>query len=246
MKRFHLGWFAPFFALAVWMIVSRFYPAYAFPRPLDVWDEAVKQWQNGAIFGHIAVSLRRLAIGFLSSAVSAFVIGIFAGISSRFREFLTPLVTYFQATPPMAWAPFLIVILGLGDLPMIAVIIIATFFPILINVIQGMNLISENHLRAARSLGAKGWKMAIFVYLPEIIPSAISGLYVGFAIGWRSLVAAEMIGGNAGIGFFIASNGQTGNIPAVLLGVLLIGFLALGLDFLFLKPLHRRLGSWKG
>jgi ABC-type nitrate/sulfonate/bicarbonate transport system permease component len=49
MKKFHLGWFAPFFALAAWMFVSQFYPVYAFPRPLDVWDEAVDQWQNGEI-----------------------------------------------------------------------------------------------------------------------------------------------------------------------------------------------------
>lgn len=244
MRRFHFGWLAIPVVLLAWVGIATFYPAYIFPGPYDVWQEGLNQWEKGELLGHIAVSLKRLTIGFVTATTAAFVIGILAGASRRFLEFLTPIVTYFQATPPMAWAPLLIIIFGLGDLPMIAVIIIASFFPVLINVMQGMNLIPENHIRAAKSLGASGWKLAIYVYLPEIIPAAISGVYVGFAISWRSLVAAEMIGGNAGIGYFIAFNGQIGNSASVLLGILLIGFMALFLDYLLLRRLHNRFANW--
>ncbi|TKD71844.1 ABC transporter permease [Pseudalkalibacillus hwajinpoensis] len=244
MSKWKMSWLAIPFVLIIWSAVSAQYPSYLFPGPIDVLNEAVSQWQKGELTNHIIVSLKRLIIGFVLSAIMAFIVGIFAGASRHFREFLTPLVTYFQATPPMAWAPLLIILLGLGDAPMIAVIIIASFFPILINVIQGMNHIPASHIRAAQSLGAKSWKLAIYVYLPEIIPAAISGIYVGFAISWRSLVAAEMIGGNSGIGYFIAFNGQIGNASSVLLGILLIGFLALFMDYLLLKPLHKRFASW--
>ncbi|XJZ27313.1 ABC transporter permease [Bacillota bacterium Lsc_1132] len=232
------------FVFMIWFVVSAKYPAYIVPSPVDVFHEGVVQWNKGEIQTHILLSLKRLVLGFVLSACMAFLIGILAGAFRPFRLFLMPLVSFFQATPPMAWAPLLVIFLGLGDAPMISVIMIASFFPILMNVIQGMNMIPESHIRAAKSLGATGWKLAFYVYLPEIIPAAISGIYVGFAISWRSLVAAEMIGGNGGIGYFISFNGQTGNSSAVILGILIIGFLALFMDFLFLKPLHNRFAGW--
>ena len=244
MKKWIIGFLAIPFVLLVWTVVSTQYPSYIFPSPIDVWNEAVRELSKGEIQAHIVISLKRLAIGFLSASCLAFLVGILAGASKTFRHFITPLVSFFQATPPMAWAPMLIILIGLGDGPMIAVIIIASFFPILINVIQGMNQIPESHIRAAKSLGAKKWKLAYYVYLPEIFPAAISGIYIGFAISWRSLVAAEMIGGNAGIGYFIAFNGQIGNAASVLLGIIIIGFLALVMDYLLLKPIHRRYAGW--
>jgi NitT/TauT family transport system permease protein len=244
MMRWHYGWLALPFVILVWMSISSLFPSYIFPNPLIVWEEGVKQWHRGEIQKHIIVSLRRLGIGFSVAIIVAFIIGILSGTIKGFRQFLTPIVTYFQATPPMAWAPLLVIIFGLGDFPMISVIFIASFFPILINVIQGMDLIPENHKRAAKTLGASGWRLGIYVFLPEIIPAAISGIYVGFAIGWRSLVAAEMIGGNSGIGYFIAFNGQIGNSASVILGILLIGFLALCLDYLILKRIYKRYAGW--
>ncbi|MBH0229202.1 ABC transporter permease [Halobacillus yeomjeoni] len=244
MRKWGIGFTAVLFVLIIWTGVSTQFASYIFPGPIDVFHEGIKQWEKGEIQNHILLSLKRLVTGFLISAILAFLIGILAGVSRWFKDFLTPLVTYFQATPPMAWAPLLIIVLGLGDAPMIAVIIIASFFPILINVMQGMDMIPSSHIQAAKTLGAKGWKLGIFVYLPEIIPAAISGIYVGFAISWRSLVAAEMIGGNAGIGYFIAFNGQIGNTTSVLLGIILIGFLALLMDYVFLKPLYNRFAKW--
>ncbi|MCQ6277290.1 ABC transporter permease [Bacillus sp. V3B] len=244
MKKQTIGWLSVPFVLGIWFLVASQYPSYIFPGPIDVWNEAILQWNNGEIQSHVLLSLKRLVIGFVIAALLAFMIGILGGAFRPLREFLMPIVTFFQATPAMAWAPLLIIFLGLGDAPMIAVILIASFFPILINVIQGMNMISESHIRAAKSLGAKGWRLGVYVYLPEIIPAAISGVSVGFAIAWRSLVAAEMIGGNSGIGYFISFNGQIGNTASVILGIIIIGFLALMMDYLLLKPLQQRFAGW--
>ncbi len=244
MNKGKFGLLAFVFVLIVWFIVSSRYPSYIFPSPTDVFNEGIAQWKRGEIQTDILLSLKRLVLGFMIASFIAFFIGILAGAFRPFRQFLMPLVSFFQATPPLAWAPLLIIFLGLGDAPMVAIIIVAAFFPIVMNVVQGMNMIPESHIRAAQSLGAKGWKLAFYVYLPEIIPAAISGIYVGFAISWRSLVAAEMIGGNGGIGYFISFNGQTGNSAAVILGIFIIGFLSLFMEFLFLKPLHKRFAGW--
>ncbi len=243
MKRWYSWLSVPIIILA-WTLVSTHYPSYVFPSPMDVVQQAGVQFKSAAFYKDIGVSFSRIAVGFGLASLAAFIFGLMAGLSEVIRAILTPLVSFFQATPPLAWAPLFIVMLGLGNAPMIAVIFMASFFPILINVIQGMDRISETHIRAGRMLGASGWKLGLYIFLPEVTPAAITGVYVGFGVAWRSLVAAEMIGGNAGLGYFISTNGQIGNPAAVLLGILVVGFLALLFDALLLRPLKNRYTSW--
>jgi NitT/TauT family transport system permease protein len=94
------------------------------------------------------------------------------------------------------------------------------------------------------SLSANKYQLAWHVYLPEVMPSAFSGIIVGFGIAWRSLVAAEMIEGNEGIGWLIASSGQIGNSSLVMVGIITIGVLAMFFEFILLKPLKKRFVSW--
>ncbi|MED5017270.1 ABC transporter permease [Paenibacillus chibensis] len=244
MKKFHFGILAIPFIIVVWMLAARHYPPIIFPGPWPTLLELKKQLASPDYYHHIGISLYRLFFGFAIAAVSAFVLGLLAGISTAFRQFLTPMVTLFQATPPMAWAPLLILMLDLGNAPMIAVIVIAAFFPIIVNVIQGMERIKVSHIRAAQTLGASKLQLAWHVYLPEVMPSAFTGIVVGFGIAWRSLVAAEMIGGSAGIGWLISSSGQIGNSPLVMVGIITIGVLAMFFEFVLIHPLKKRFASW--
>lgn len=241
-----LGWqllSIPFIVL-VWYAFSRGYSELVFPGPIPVFKELVKQLGTADFYHHIGISLYRLFFGFILAAIGAFIIGILAGFSVPFRLFLSPMVSFFQATPPMAWAPLLILVLQLGDGPMIAVIIIAAFFPILVSVMHGMEQVKTSYLRVAQSLGANKIQLIRFVYLPSVLPSAINGLVIGFGIAWRSLVAAEMIGGNSGLGWLISSSGQVGNSSLVLVGILTIGLLALIFEFILIRPLKKRFASW--
>ncbi|MEC0238859.1 ABC transporter permease [Paenibacillus dokdonensis] len=245
MKKFHFGILAVPFIIVVWMFAARHYPPIIFPGPWRTLLELKKQLMSPDYYHHIGISLYRLFFGFVIAAVSAFVLGLLAGISKAFRQFLTPMVALFQATPPMAWAPLLILMLDLGNAPMIAVIVIAAFFPIVVNVIQGMERIKITHIRAAQTLGASRLQLAWHVYLPEVMPSAFTGIVVGFGIAWRSLVAAEMIGGSAGIGWLISSSGQIGNSPLVMVGIITIGILAMFFEFVLIHPLKKRFASWE-
>ncbi|UOF92443.1 ABC transporter permease [Fodinisporobacter ferrooxydans] len=244
MKKFHFGILSFPFILAVWIAASYHYPALVFPGPLQTFQELKRQVVSTEFYHHIGISLYRLFIGFSIAAIAAFLVGMLAGVSKAFRQFITPLIMIFQATPPMAWAPLLILLLDLGNAPMIAVIVIAAFFPIVVNVIEGTERIKLSHIRAAQSLGASKWQLALHVYLPEVMPSALTGVVVGFGVAWRSLVAAEMIGGNAGIGWLISSSGQIGNSSLVMVGIITIGILAMLFEFLLLHPLKKRFASW--
>lgn len=244
MKKWLWGSLSVPFLLLVWVAVASRYPDLIFPGPVVVAKEFIRQLSSPEFYHHVGISLYRLGIGFSIAAVSAFLVGTLAGLSEPFRLFLRPIVSFFQATPPMAWAPLFILLLDLGNAPMIAVIVMAAFFPILVNVIQGMELIKESHKRAALSFGANRFQLARYVYLPEVMPAAFSGVMVGFGIAWRSLVAAEMIGGDAGIGWLIATSGQMANSALVMVGIITIGIMALLFEWLLLLPLKRRFASW--
>lgn len=239
-----VAWLSLPILLLLWEAISTRYPSYVFPSPFDVWLQAGVQFRSPVFYGDVGLSLARIAVGLVIASIGAFLLGVLAGFRAVIREILAPMVSFFQATPPLAWAPLFMVMMGLGNAPMIAVIVMASFFPILINILQGMDRIAESHVRAGRMLGANGWRLGVFVFLPEVMPSAITGVYVGFGVAWRSLVAAEMIGGNAGLGYFISTNGQVGNPAAVMLGILVVGFLALLLDWLLLRPLKNRYTLW--
>lgn len=232
------------FILLVWYAFSRGYSELIFPGPLPVFQELIKQLGTANFYHNIGISLYRLFFGFLVAAVSAFIIGTLAGFSVPFRLFLSPMVSFFQATPPMAWAPLFILLLQLGNAPMIAVIITASFFPILVSVMHGMEQVKSSYLRVAQSLGANPAQLIRFVYFPSILPAAFNGLVIGFGIAWRSLVAAEMIGGNSGLGWLISSSGEVGNSSLVLVGILTIGILALIFELLLIRPLKKRFAGW--
>ncbi len=232
------------FVLLVWYLFSRGYSELIFPGPIPVFKELIKQLCTASYYHHIGISLYRLFCGFILASIGAFIIGTLAGLSVPFRLFLSPMVSFFQATPPMAWAPLLILLLQLGNAPMIAVIIIASFFPILVSVMHGMEQVKISYLRVAQSLGASKIQLIRFVYFPSILPSAINGLIIGFGIAWRSLVAAEMIGGNSGLGWLISSSGEVGNSSLVLVGIITIGLLALIFEFTLIRPLKKRFTGW--
>lgn len=244
MKKWLWGMLSVPLLLVLWSIASIFYDPLVLPGPTIVYSELIKQLASLEYYHHIGISLYRLFAGFILAMLAALSVGLIAGLSQSFRYFLTPIVSFFQATPPMAWAPLLFLIFALGNAPMIAIIFIAAFFPILVNVIHGIERIQISHIRAALSLGANRQQLIRYVYLPGMMPAAFTGLIVGFSIAWRSLVAAEMIGGDAGIGWLIASSGQIGNSPLVLVGIITIGILSLFIETLLLRPFKKRFADW--
>lgn len=244
MKKWLWGSLSIPFLFIVWAIIASQYSDLVFPGPLIVLNELFKQLISAEFYQHIGISLYRLAMGFGIAMIGAFLVGVFAGLSHPFRLFLSPIISFFQATPPMAWAPLFILLFNLGNAPMIAVIVMAAFFPILVNIVQGMELVKQSHVRAALSFGANRFQLVRYVYLPEVMPAAFSGIVVGFGIAWRSLVAAEMIGGNAGIGWLIATSGQMANSALVMVGIIVIGLMALFFEVVLLLPLKKRFASW--
>lgn len=150
-----------------------------------------------------------------------------------------------MSIPPIAWAPLALLMFGVGDLAIMAVIFISSAFPMIVTIRDGVDAIGQGEVRAARTLNASRWQLARYVYLPASLPSVTSALRVGFAQAWRALVAAEMIGASRGVGWMVATGGQIGNTAQVILGIILIGLIAWTAEALIFSRLERHYRAWR-
>ncbi len=211
-------------------IISRFFTQFG----------TAKFWET------LLATLQRLAIGYPLACVLGGVLGLIAGISKSFAVYLRSVITILQSIPPITWLPFFIIIYGFGNVPIIAVITIASFFPMALSVMNATEGVNRTHLELARVMGASKSQLLRKVFWPETMPAFITGAQLSFGNSWRSMIAAEMVGGaSVGLGFTIRYAGDIADMEGVLASIMVIGAIALFLDSFLLERLKRRLLKYR-
>ena len=232
--------------IVLWSLAATQFPSYILPQPWEVAQEGWRWIESGKLWPHLGASLLEEVGGFGAAILVAVLIGTAAGVSVGIREFITPLNGLFMAIPPIAWAPLTMIIFGIGYVSIVAVIFIAAVCPMILAIQDGVLAIRGGEVRTARILGASRHQLLLFVYFPAALPAFTSALRVGFSQAWRALVAAEMVGASRGIGWMVSTGGQIGNASQVLLGIVLIGFIAWLTEGLVFKRIERRYQHWRG
>ncbi|WP_273822915.1 MULTISPECIES: ABC transporter permease [Pseudomonas] len=245
LPRPHWGWASLPFLLLVWIVLASRFPSYVLPQPWVVAAEALRWIDDGSLWKQFRASALEELVGFGSAVIVAVLVGTAAGLSRRLREFVAPLNSLFMAIPPIAWAPLILIIFGLGFFSIMLVIFIAAVFPMIVTLQEGVLGIRDGEVRAARTLGATALQLLLHIYLPASLPFLTAALRIGFSQGWRALVAAEMIGASQGIGWMVSMGGQIGNSSQVLLGIVIIGLLAWLMESLVFRRLERHYQSWR-
>jgi len=241
-----LAWASLPVIAAIWIATASRVPVYVLPQPWDVFKEGLRWLQDGSIATHLASSLLRELLGFVTASIAALALGAALGLSKGVRDFMGPVNSLFMAIPPIAWTPLAIIFLGLGNSSIIAVIILAALFPMALTIQEGVQSIQTGLVRAARTLGANRYQLFANVYLPACLPFVTTALRIGFSQAWRALIAAEMIGASQGIGWMVATGGQIGNSSQVLLGISLIGLIAWLTESLVFRRLETHYQHWQG
>jgi NitT/TauT family transport system permease protein len=173
-------------------------------------------------------------------------IGLVSGVWPFFQRYSRALISILQSVPPIAWVPLFIITLGFGDRPIILVILISAVFPMAVNVMSAVEQVEPMRVDVARLMGASRGQLIAKVYAPEVIPAIVTGAQVGFGNAWRSLIAAEMVGGvNVGLGWFINFSGEIADMVGALAGIFVIGLFSALLDGFILERLKRRLLKWR-
>lgn len=232
--------------IAIWQIASYFVPPFLLPGVPKTAVRFVRLVQDEAFYAGVQLSLIRLGAGWGIGVLSGASLGLLAGLSRPFASYLRSLIAILQSIPPITWAPFLIILFGFGNIPIITVVAIATFFPMALSVMNATEGVSRTHVELARVMGASKWQILTKVYAPEAMPAFVTGAQVAFGNGWRSLIAGEMVvGASKGLGWSINYAGEVADMAGVLVGIAVIGAIASLIDHVLLEQAKRRLLHWR-
>jgi NitT/TauT family transport system permease protein len=222
----------PAILVLIWAALSwrQLFPPSLFPHPWDVARGLWLELSTGRLVTDTIASLFRVSIGFLLATALGIPCGLLLGHSARGRQAFLPIVNFFRSLSPLAWIPFAILWLGIGDRPAIFLIFMAAFFPIVLSTTAAVAGIPSVFFRVARDLGIAGPRLLTTVTLPAIAPQVITTLRVVAGLSWLVVVAAEMIAGRDGLGFAVwdARNGL--RIDLLAAEMFAIGLIGVGLD----------------
>jgi NitT/TauT family transport system permease protein len=181
---------------------------------------------------HVMLSCRRILIGFSLAAVIAVPLGLVMGRFKLIHEFVFPVTEILRPIPAIAWVPMAIMLWPTNEQSIVYITFLGSFFPILVNTLHGMSLVDPVLVRAAQCLGARERSIFRDVYFPASLPHIFTGLTVGMGVAWVSLIAAEMISGQYGIGYFTWEAYSLVQYADIALGMIAIGVLGLGSSML--------------
>lgn len=237
----------PIMILVVWSLLTSFniIPEYVLPSPGDVWGSFLGLVGTNVLLIDTIATLSRVITGLIVAAAIAIPLGIILGWSKKAEHFSDLTIQVLRPIPPLAWIPFAMLWFGLGFESAVFIIFIGTFFPVLINTIDGVKRINKVFVESAYTLGASERQVLSKVIMPASLPSIFTGLRVGIGIGLMCTVAAEMIAVNSGLGYFIMQSMNLINTGDVIVGMLIIGIIGFLMDFSFKKAEHRYI-LWSG
>jgi NitT/TauT family transport system permease protein len=236
-RRPWLALLGPLALVALWALVSAagLFPPSLFPDPFAVARGLLAELASGRLVDDTVASLFRIGCGFGLAAVLGVPAGLLLGRSLWARQAFLPLVNFFRSLSPLAWIPFAILWLGIGDPPAIFLIFMAALFPVILSTCAAVASIPSVYFRVARDLGIEGGALLREVTLPAIAPQVITTLRVTAGLSWLVVVAAEMIAGRDGLGFAVwdARNGL--RIDLLTATMVVIGLIGVGLDRLLVQ-----------
>ncbi|MFG3614649.1 ABC transporter permease [Nocardia sp. NPDC047654] len=199
---------------------------------------------SGEMWTHISASLNRSLAGYSLALVAGIPVGVAIAWYKPVADFLNPILELFRNTAALALLPVFLLILGIGETSKVAIVVYASFFPILLNTITGVRTVDPLLVKSAASLGFSPLRLFQKVILPAALPSIFTGLRMAAASSILVLLAAEMFGARAGLGYLITAAQQNFAIPNMYAGILAISLLGLGFNGV-LVALERRLSRWR-
>jgi NitT/TauT family transport system permease protein len=236
------------FFLITWHLLTKYRVVFFvrftnLPSPLAVYDSFTRAIHDPRFLMHVALSCRRILLGFSLAALVAVPLGLVMGRFKLIHEVIFPVSEVIRPIPAIAWVPMAIMLWPTNEQSIVFITFLGSFFPILANTLHGMSLVDPVLVRAARCLGAR--EAAIFreVYFPASLPHIFTGLTVGMGVAWVSLIAAEMISGQYGIGYFTWEAYSLVQYADIALGMVAIGVLGLT-SSLLIRALGQLVMPW--
>lgn len=200
------------------------------PTPLAVAKQAVIQAQSGLLLSDAISSLGRVFTGFALGIMVAIPVGFLMGWYRLARGIIEPYVQFFRTIPPLAIIPLAIVTMGIDETPKIFVIFLASFLSSVVATYQGVVNVDKTLVNAARVLGANDFTIFRRVIVPASLPYIMVGVRIGLGSSWATVVAAELIAAQSGLGFRMQQAQLYYDLPTIFVSLIAIGILGLIMD----------------
>jgi NitT/TauT family transport system permease protein len=219
----------PLGLLAVWELLARLAilsPRY-FPPPTRVATVLASSFTEGELGGESLVTLARLALAFVLAALPGVPLGLLMGMLKPVREAVEPYIAVLFPVPKIALLPFLLILLGVGELAFVLTGALSAFFQITLSTLAGVQTLDPRLLDVGRNYGARGARLFSKVILPAALPSIFTGLRLGLGLALVTIVAVEFIAAKSGLGHLVYRHWQTLSTPEMYGAFALVGALGL-------------------
>lgn len=226
-----------------WLVTKTIFNPKLVPPPNVVATSLWEMVVNGQIWVHIGASLRRVFFGYLLGILTGIPIGVAMGRTKLVENILDPPLQYMRNITPLAIIPFAVNAFTVGEPSKYFVIWYGSVIPLIFNTAAGVSITPQIRIRAAQCLGARSWDIFFRIVMPSAWPFILTGLRVALGFCFMSVVAAEMVAAEDGIGFLIMQSRNMLLPEQMFIGLVLLGFVGLTTDRLFqigIKRLMRR------
>ncbi|MGW3588952.1 ABC transporter permease [Streptomyces sp. NA02536] len=228
--------------IALWWALAS--AGFKLPTPPEVVSRAGTLIEDGTLGEDVLASLTRVLIGFALGTAAAVPVGFLMGWYGIARGLMEPWIQFFRTVPPLAIIPLAVVVMGIDETPKIFVIFLAAFLACVISTFQGVVNVDRTLINAARVLGAKDAVIFARVVVPASTPFILVGMRVGLGSAWATLVAAELIAAQEGLGYRMQNAQLYYDLPTIFVGLISIGILGLLMDRILLLA-ERKLTGWQ-
>ncbi|MBK7260363.1 MAG: ABC transporter permease subunit [Rubrivivax sp.] len=219
------------------------------PSPQAVWQQFYEYLTGTAndkpLWQHFVASMLRVTVAFWAAFLTAVPVGIAMGVSRVARGIFDPPIEFYRPLPPLAYLPMIIIWFGIDETPKVLLIYLACFAPLALAARSGMKSAATEQINAAYSMGATYRQVVRHVILPSALPEILVGMRIAIGFGWTTLVAAEMVAANVGLGQMVLNASNFLRTDIVIMGIIVIGVVAYLFD-LFMRWVEVKLVPWKG
>jgi taurine transport system permease protein len=237
--------------VALWWLAShlRWLPPLFLPTPEVVfqrlYESAAGELTDAPLAEHFGWSMFRVFTAFIAACITAIPIGVAMGVSRVLRGIFDPPIEFYRPLPPLAYLPLIVIWFGIDELSKILLIYLACFAPLAMSARAGVRSVSQEQIHAAYSMGATKWQVIWHVVVPAAMPEILTAMRIAIGFGWTTLVAAEMVAANKGLGQMVLNASNFLRTDIVIMGIIVIGVVAYLFDLL-MRYVERVVVPWKG
>ena len=232
--------------LAIWSLISS--QASGLPGPIKTWQSAVELfahpfYSNGpndqGIGWNILASLKRVGLGFGMAALVGIPLGFMIGRFEFLNRMTAPVISLLRPVSPLAWLPIGLLVFKAANPAAIWVIFISAIWPMIINTAVGVSKVPQDYLNVAKVLNLSEWKIVTKILFPSVLPYMMTGIRLSIGVAWLVIVAAEMLTGGVGIGFWVWDEWNNLNVEHIIIAIFVVGIVGLLLEQTLIAIAHR-------